>query len=226
MDIYPMNKNLYAALVVFSTVLPAGAALYSTNWNSGFANGGMIPDADLSGWADTRNVTTMPAGTLQGVAVNLQLTSGWTGDLYAYLVHSSGFALLLDRVGQGAGVNPTLTYGYSGGAMNVTLADDGFNGGTYTGIHTFGGGNAAGFYNPEGSMMSFLSTPANGTWSLFLADMSAGELSTVHSWGLQMDIVAVPEVETWVAAALAGAFGAFWLNRQLFSRFREPKAET
>jgi hypothetical protein len=33
-----------------------------------------------------------------------------------------------------------------------------------------------------------------------------------------MDIVAVPEVETWGAAALAGAFGAFWLNRQMFSR--------
>jgi len=33
---------------------------------------------------------------------------------------------------------------------------------------------------------------------------------------LQMDIVAVPEVETWVAAALAGAFGAFWLNRQIW----------
>jgi hypothetical protein len=31
-----------------------------------------------------------------------------------------------------------------------------------------------------------------------------------------MDIVAVPEVETWVAAALAGMFGAFWLNRQMF----------
>jgi len=29
-------------------------------------------------------------------------------------------------------------------------------------------------------------------------------------------IVAVPEVETWVAAALAGAFGAVWLNRQIW----------
>jgi len=27
--------------------------------------------------------------------------------------------------------------------------------------------------------------------------------------------VAVPEAETWVAAALAGMFGAFWLNRQV-----------
>jgi hypothetical protein len=51
---------------------------------------------------------------------------------------------------------------------------------------------------------------------LFIADLSGGGVSTVQSWGLQMDIVAVPEVETWVAAALAGAFGAFWLNRQIW----------
>ena len=31
---------------------------------------------------------------------------------------------------------------------------------------------------------------------------------------------AVPEVETWVAAALAGAFGAFWLNRQIWGESR------
>jgi subtilisin-like proprotein convertase family protein len=61
-----------------------------------------------------------------------------------------------------------------------------------------------------------LGTSPNGTWSLFIADLSGGGVSTVQSWGLQMDIVAVPEVETWVAAALAGAFGAFWLNRQIW----------
>jgi subtilisin-like proprotein convertase family protein len=66
-------------------------------------------------------------------------------------------------------------------------------------------------------LASFLSTNPNGTWSLFIADLSGGGVSTVQSWGLQMDIVAVPEVETWVAAALAGAFGAFWLNRQVFA---------
>jgi hypothetical protein len=36
-----------------------------------------------------------------------------------------------------------------------------------------------------------------------------------------MDIVAVPEVETWAAAALAGMFGAFWLNRQIWGGVRK-----
>ena len=58
-------------------------------------------------------------------------------------------------------------------------------------------------------------------FDLFVADLNGGGVSTVQSWGLQMDIVAVPEVETWVAAALAGLFGAFWLNRQLLA---PPKA--
>jgi hypothetical protein len=48
-------------------------------------------------------------------------------------------------------------------------------------------------------------------------------VSTVQSWGLQMDIVAVPEVETWVAAALAGAFGAFWLSRHLHGGVRQTE---
>ena len=46
---------------------------------------------------------------------------------------------------------------------------------------------------------------------------SGSSVTPVQSWG-QMDIVAVPEVETWVTTALAGPFGAFWLNRQVFRR--------
>jgi len=38
---------------------------------------------------------------------------------------------------------------------------------------------------------------------------NGGVVSTVQRWGLQADIVAGPEVETWLAAALAGIFGAF-----------------
>jgi len=40
--------------------LVAPAALYTTTFNSGFANGGLVPDADIAGWQDTR--------TLSGVA--------------------------------------------------------------------------------------------------------------------------------------------------------------
>jgi len=199
--------------------LAANATIHTTNWNSGFANGGVVPDGNLSGWSDTRSVGTMPAGTLQGVAVNLQLSSGWTGDLYAYLTHSSGFAVLLNQAG-----TPGQPHGYGAANWNITLADDGFNGGSYANLHTYGGGNLSGStWNGVDSLNSaFLSTSANGMWSLFVADLSVGGVTTVTGWGLQMDIVAVPEVETWVAAALAGAFGAFWLNRQIWKGVKPP----
>ncbi len=215
-------KNFLLLGTILTWAINTEAVIYSTNWSGGFVNGTTIPDNNLSGWSDTRNVSTMPAGTLMGVAVDIHVASGWAGDLYAYLVHSSGFAVLLDRVG-----SPGLPFGYGAGNLNITLADDGFNGGTYNGIHTYGGGNTSlTTWNPDnsgttsspGSLGSFLSTSPNGTWSLFVADLSSGGVTTVQNWGLQMDIVAVPEVETWVAAALAGAFGAFWLNRQIWGR--------
>ena len=209
-----MKKLLILGLTM-GAAFAANAILYTTNWNSGFANSGIVPDNNLSGWSDTRSVSTMPAGTFVGLTVDLQLIGGWNGDLYAYLVHSTGFSVLLDRVGApGAGA-----FGYGDAGMNVTLAATGSS------IHGYGGGNVfssapTGTWmtdNTSGSLGSFLSTTPNGTWSLFIADLSSGGVTTVQGWGLQMDIVAVPEVETWIAAALAGAFGAFWLNRQIWS---------
>jgi hypothetical protein len=209
-------KQLLLATAFSAIVIPAMATIYSTNWNTGLANGGGIPDGDVSGWSDTRSVSTMPVGSFIGLSVNLQLAGGWNGDLYAYLAHDGGFSVLLDRVG--TGVSGVGSFGYGDAGMDVTLTSAG------TSIHQYGGSSTfsttpTGTWmtdNTGGSLASFLSTNPNGTWSLFIADLSAGGVTTVQSWGLQMDIVAVPEIETGVAAALAGAFGAFWLNRQLW----------
>ena len=208
-------KKIFLLATVVASVVGANATLYTTNWNCGFANSGVVPDNNLSGWSDTRTVGAIPAGTFTSLSVDLQLSGGWNGDLYAYLVHSSGFSVLLDRVG--TGVSGVSSFGYGDAGMNVNLAASG------TSIHQYGGNSTfsatpTGSWqtdNTSGSLASFLSTSPNGSWSLFVADLSGGGVSTVQSWGLQMDIVAVPEVETWVAAALAGAFGAFWLSRQM-----------
>ena len=218
-----MKKSILLA-TMFATVA-VHATIYTTNWNSGFANSGVVPDNNFSGWSDTRNVSTMPAGTFTGLSVNLQLNGGWNGDLYAYLVHSTGFSVLLDRVG--FGVSGVGAYGYGDSGMNVNLASTGSSIHSYGGNSTFTAAPTGTWMtdNTSGSLASFLSTSPNGNWSLFIADLSAGGVSSVQSWGLQMDIVAVPEVETWVAAALAGAFGAFWLNRQLWRGVKSSKVE-
>jgi hypothetical protein len=101
--------------------------------------------------------------------------------------------------------------------MNVTFGDA-----AGTSIHQYGGnstfsGAPIGNWKPDyaGGFTSFNGANPYGTWHLFLADTNGGSISTVQSWGLQMDIVPVPEVETWVAAALVGGFGAFWLSRRV-----------
>jgi len=214
-----MKKTFLIGTVLAST-LAAQAVIYTTNWNSSFANGGVVPDNNYSGWTDTRTVDSMPAGTLQAVAVDLNLSSGWTGDLYAYLQSESGFVVLLDHVG----VPDAGASGYGAGTMDITLADgSSWDGNGISGNIHLAGANAVGHFNPDDSMITSGSgslgsfTTANGTWTLFIADLSGGGVTTVTDWGLQMDIVAVPEVETWIAAALAGAFGAFWLKRQIWN---------
>ncbi len=47
-------------------------------YNTGFQNGGVIPDGNLSGWADTRTVDG--AGAISSLSVTLNLSGGWNGD--------------------------------------------------------------------------------------------------------------------------------------------------
>ena len=96
-----MKKTL-PALGLMGMALSASATLFTNTWSGGFVNGTVVPDNDYSGWTDTRTVVGAPAGTIQSLAVNLTLTGGWNGDLYAYLVNGSGgFCVLLDRIGTG-----------------------------------------------------------------------------------------------------------------------------
>jgi subtilisin-like proprotein convertase family protein len=208
-----MKRPVLFSLIVLAT-WSAQATVFVTGWTNGvnatFANGGIVPDGNFSGWTDARTVSTAPAGTINDIAVNLVISGGWNGDLYAYLVNGSGFTVLLDHIGTG-------TYGNAGAGFNVQLSDSGATGlGSYM---ANGSGTVTGTWQADGAGFgSFLGLNPNSTWSLFVADTSGGGVSTVQSWGLQMDIVAVPEVETWVAAALAGMFGAFWISRAMGGR--------
>ena len=183
-------------------------------FNTGFQNGGVIPDNSPTGWSDTRIVSGLP-GPITDMRVTLNLGGGWNGDLYAYLVHSSGFAVLLNRVGMTA--NNSVGYGAS--SMNVTLSDSAVLGN----IHNVPVPAPGGIYQPDGRNISPLSsgtafdtaTPTallssfhglngNGSWTLFIVDVSPGDVSTVSSWGF--DIAAVPEPASTVEGAVAVLF--------------------
>jgi len=116
------KATLVIAVLLLALAHPAQADFVQT-FNTGFQNGGVVPDGSLTGWSDTRNVTGA-GGAITDVNVTLSLSGGWNGDLYAYLVHNSGFAVLLNRVGRATG-NPT-GYGDAGtGPSGVTLSLDG-----------------------------------------------------------------------------------------------------
>ena len=141
------------------------------------------------------------------------------------MTYNGHLLTLLNRVGQGTGSNPTFTYGYSDAGMNVTLADasnGGANGNIhdyqsvgvgYTGLISSGGG-----FTPDSTGgATFASTygglNGNGTWALFLADLSAGNQSTLVSWTL--DITTVPEPSSIALGALGiGLIAARKLRRK------------
>lgn len=210
------TKRMMAA--VCGTMLWAGLALgqpfdYSFTFTNGFNNGGVIPDGTPLGLTLATNLTGQFApqqGRISNVTLGLNISGGYNGDLYAYLAGpNGGFAILLNRVGVS---NNASAFGYSDSGFNVMFSDAAANSIQFYQNYTNpAGGMMLGAWQPEGvninpatndptaflaagqtAMLSSLNgTDANGTWTLFLADLSPGGQGTVVSWGL--DITTAPE---------------------------------
>ena len=222
-----MKTTTLTITVLLLALARLAQANFVQTFNTGFQNGGVIPDGSRSGWTDTQTLSGAPVDPITGLSVTLNLSGGWNGDLYAYLVHSSGFAVLLNRVGR-TGANDS---GYGDAGMSVT-----FNDAAPVNIHSVTPPVAGGRYQPDGRNISPLAsgaafdaaTPtallssfnglnANGSWTLFIADVSNGDQSTITSWGVNIDTAAVPEpgsiVEGGVAVLfLGGVIGLYRLK--------------
>ena len=201
------------------------SALGNTISNVGFDNGQAVPDGTLNGLSDNFTPTTPLnlSGPITGVTVTLNVSGGYVGDLYAYLVHptgpnSGGFAVLLNRVG----VSSSDSFGNAAGGLNVKLAATG------TDIHTsptFPSGNT---FQADGRNISPLSEAAafdsagtaglgsfngmnpNGTWVLYVADVvSGGGTFTLNSWGLDIttDTTTIPDTAFFGLDALVAFAG-------------------
>jgi len=216
----PMNRTTLLIAVLLLALARSAHADFVFNYNTGFQNGGIIPDGSLTGWTDTRAVSTPGFDHITDLSVSLSLSGGWNGDLYAYLVHSSGFAVLLNRVGRGNG-GAYNSSGYGASGMNVVLNDAGL-----LNIHNVpvpGTGAIPLTFQPDGRNINPLSSPAtfsgtlptallssfngvdpNGSWTLFIADVSPGDQSTITHWDL--DIAAVPEPASLVEGSIAVLF--------------------
>jgi subtilisin-like proprotein convertase family protein len=169
--------------------------------------GQVIPDNNPVGVAYALNFEATGL-QISDIQVSLNVSGGWNGDLYAYLSHGSGFAVLLNRVG----ATPTGGDGYSTSGFNILLEPVATHAGIVD-IHTVQNPSSPpAVYAADGRVVYtdasrpqtldvFLNGDPNGIWTLFFADRAAVDASTLNSWSL--DITAVPEPVN-VALALFG----------------------
>jgi subtilisin-like proprotein convertase family protein len=236
-----MKKAIFLSAVALLALAQTAQASFSYN----FIENAVIPDGDLNGAAFTHQLTDVGGalpGAITDLNVTLNLSGGYNGDLYAYLVHSTGFTVLLNRIGRSGTSGP----GYSGSSLYVSLDDAGALGD----IHTYGGGaltppdgppaTSAASYQPDGrtadpltgnmtplgstTLSSFNGLLGTGAWTLYLADVSGGDVSTLNSWTLE--IAAVPEPASWLEASVAVLFlgGALGLYRLKGKKVQLPVA--
>lgn len=188
-------------------VLPLNAAT-TTTFDQTFIVSTTLPDNNIIGIADTRNVATSITG-ITGIQVSISLTGGWNGDLYAYLSHDSGFSILLNRPGRSL-ASPD---GSGSSGMLITFSDD-----APLDIHTAlpNSGLPNGFFQPDArttdpanalntdSRSAFLSTftglNSNGDWTFFIVDVSPGGTSIFQSWSIELQ--GVPEPSTGLLTVL------------------------
>lgn len=224
-------QSVVAGLAVWAG--PAQAQ-FSAAWSFNDVNRA-IPDGSTLGVSDSRAVSGGPGAIIQ-IKVSLEISGGFTGDLYAVLSHDGASTVLLNRPGRRDG-DPL---GYDDSGLSVTFSDA-----ASADVHTYRlqltgnhaipiAGPLGGLWQPDArtaapgvvldtsprspsSLLSaFTGHTPDGTWTLFVADLGPVGEATLKSWTL--DITMVPEpacVGVWFAFGLGG-----WILGQ---RRRSPR---
>jgi subtilisin-like proprotein convertase family protein len=217
-----------SGLVVVALLLAGTAQAAMYNYTGSAYD---IPDGSVMGVYSHINVGG-EQNSLSHIAVTLDVSGGYNGDLYAYLSYGGALVPLLNRVGVGSVPATTTAFGYGDSVLHLVLTDLGANGDIhlYQQASGYAGliADGASTWTPDGrNIRPDVSTPAqfdaaassrlafdttfggmnpNGTWTLYFADVSGGGgTSRLNDWSL--DITAVPEP---VNAAL-GVFAAVFL---------------
>ena len=172
---------------------------------------GVIPDGNPVGAVFAGSVSGLGGSTVSGLTVDLTITGGYNGDLYAYLIAPNGtLVVLMDQ--PGVGVNG---FGAYGSGMSITLQDGATDHGSIQG--ETGGTVLSGSYNARGSLSAINGSAANGAWTLFFADLgSGGGTAELTGWSLNLTVVPEP-----VELAL-GLFAAMLLALAGLKRIWRP----
>lgn len=188
------------------------AAATTVTW---FANPGeTLADNNVAGSTFSSGTLSSSSLLIDSVNVTLDISGGYNGDLYGYLVYTVGgnsySHLLLNRVGGGSGAVGSVS-GFGTGATPASFAELQTFGVTLTGdgsgssIHTTAAAAGTSYAAEGGGLNSTFggsTLVGGGTWTLFLADLGAGDQSTLVSWGLSLTVV--PEPVTWALIGFGG----------------------
>lgn len=190
-----------------------------------------IPDDDASGLMDHRLVTGVAPG-FANLQVTLNLSGNgvpaFNGDLYATLAHNGQLVVLLNRPGRDA----SRPLGYGDNGLSFTFDDGGGAPDAHTYRLSLAGpfpawGAVSGTVSTDGRLADpdlvesasarstrlsdFVGGDPNGTWTLFLADLSSGGSARLDSWSLNFGVIPEP-------AELALGFGLGLLGWALWRR--------
>jgi len=207
------NQIICGLITVLLAATSARAGLYPET----FSSGGAIPDGNPVGATFSGTVSDAAGITVSGLTVGLNISGGYNGNLYAYLVAPNGTLVMLMNQ---PGVSPGNPFGASGSGMNITLQDGLSDHGS---IQSETSSPAlSGSYNAEGSLAGYSGSAANGTWELFFADdVNGGGTSTLTSWSL--GITAVPEPVNAALGIFGAMVGAIGLGMKFRRRFPTDK---
>ena len=211
-------------VALFSALLLALSARSGIIYSPVNPVNGSIPDGSAVGWAGTATASGyLPSIT--AVTVNLNISGGYNGDLYAYLSYSSGNQSVLVPLLNRVGVKSGDAFGYGDTGFSIMLSSAAAND-----VHSYGdftpsfneNGQLTGTWKPDGRAISPLSAPSafdsasrvsfasyngmnpNGTWTLFLADLSSGAQSQLVNW--ELGITGVPEPVNVALSVFASLF--------------------
>ncbi len=214
-------KNGLLLGALFAAALPASAIIVTEptqTWSVGYT---VSDDGNTAGPFGI-DVTGSAIGAITRVEVGLSFSGvgvdgGFAGDLVVTLAWTPMgggpqdivTSHLLNRIG--AGTLGGGTFGFAYDSVNVTLSDDAAGGDIHT--TSLVGAALTGAFEPDGRSVAtgsardfrlnvFNGQPADGSWQLFVTDMSSGGQMRLDSWSLTLTgDNQVPEASTWAAGA-------------------------
>jgi len=221
---------------LYLTAAPAALGQVTTNFTFDDVNLA-IPDDNQFGVQNSQTITGL-SGSISSIQLSLDIAGtgygAFNGDYYAALLNGAGgFAVLLNRVGMSS-ANPV---GYGDNGLDVTFSDTA----AYD-IHFYqnlsydlnSSGQLTGTWQPDGENLSPLSNASafnnallnqtamlssfdgnspNDTWTLYLADLSAGGTAQVVSWSLEITTIPEPKETSLIAIGLI-FYGWFWRRQR------------